>query len=193
MARSTPVWGFTTKSRAIQRELINEVYVSEYFAPGAGDSPPQHRPYKALWDTGATNCVISRRVASELSLIPIGRVEVRGVGRGSKANLFETDAYLVNVGLPNKVELVGVRVSEGDVAGVDVLLGMDVISQGDFAISNRDGQTWWTFRIPSTARFDFVEEINRDKSRMGPDGIPLSRRERRKRERNRKRTGGRQD
>lgn len=145
------------------------MHVSEYFDPEAGDSPPERRSYMALWDTGATNCVISRRVASDLALMPVGRVEVQGVGRDGNANLFETNAYLVNIRLPNKVELAGVRVSEGEVAGVDVLLGMDVITQGDFAISNRDGQTWWTFRLPSMARFDFVEEFNRVISRTRND------------------------
>jgi hypothetical protein len=42
---------------------------------------------------------------------------------------------------------VAVRVSEGSVAACDVLLGMDVIAGGDFAITNYNGQNVVDVRI----------------------------------------------
>ena len=42
----------------------------------------------------------------------------------------------------------------------DVLIGMDVITMRDFAITNRDGKTKMTFRVPSTVSYDYVQEIN---------------------------------
>lgn len=41
---------------------------------------------------------------------------------------------------------------------VDVLIGMDIITLGDFALSNFEGKTVFTFRIPSVAEIDYVEE-----------------------------------
>ena len=38
------------------------------------------------------------------------------------------------------------------------LIGMDIINRGDFAVSNRDGATTFSFRIPSIESFDFVKE-----------------------------------
>jgi hypothetical protein len=39
--------------------------------------------------------------------------------------------------------------------GIDVLIGMDIISLGDFAISNFDGKTQFSFRIPSQRHVEY--------------------------------------
>lgn len=44
--------------------------------------------------------------------------------------------------------------------GIDVLIGMDVISKGDFAISNYNGKTQFSFRIPSQNDVDYKAEAN---------------------------------
>lgn len=59
------------------------------------------------------------------------------------------NTYLVNLFLPNNVVVGAVPVSEGGIAGADILIGMDIITMGDFAITNFDGQSGWTFRMPS--------------------------------------------
>lgn len=35
---------------------------------------------------------------------------------------------------------------------------MDIISRGDFAVTNFAGKTTFSFRVPSIQRIDFVEE-----------------------------------
>ena len=42
---------------------------------------------------------------------------------------------------------------------------MDIIGTGDFAVTNLDGKTVFTFRIPSAERIDFVKEIRDGKTR----------------------------
>ena len=37
---------------------------------------------------------------------------------------------------------------------------MDVINQGDFSVSNFEGKTVFSFRIPSKKTIDYVQEIN---------------------------------
>ena len=37
----------------------------------------------------------------------------------------------------------------------DVVIGMDVICNGDLAITNQDDKTTFSFRIPSVAEIDF--------------------------------------
>ena len=166
--REHPTFGFTTKADGIARELITEIYVSEAADPTLGFPEPVKKPYSAVWDTGATNTVITRKVVQELNLRPSGKVSVQGVGAGDEINEYIADTYLVNIYLPNRVLIIGIRVSEGSVGGGDVLIGMDIISQGDFAITNYDKQTWWTFRIPSNEHIDFVEEIGKFKALYGP-------------------------
>ena len=49
---------------------------------------------------------------------------------------------------------------QGKLQGIDVLIGMDIINRGDFAVSNRNGATSFSFRIPSVEDFDFAAEDN---------------------------------
>ena len=69
----------------------------------------------------------------------------------------ETDLYMVNIRLPNQVTMENVPVSRGGFSGGDVLIGMDIIGQGDFAITHPDGKTKFTFQIPPQADIDFVQ------------------------------------
>ena len=69
-----------------------------------------------------------------------------------------TDTFLVNLFLPNKVIFSGVRVTKGDIGDADILIGMDIISQGDFAVTNEGGITKFSFRTPSIKHIDYVEE-----------------------------------
>jgi hypothetical protein len=66
----------------------------------------------------------------------------------------------VDLILPMGVTIPGLNVTLGDIVGTDVLIGMDVITAGDFAITNHDGKTKMTFRVPSLADFDFVKTAN---------------------------------
>ena len=82
------------------------------------------------------------------------------MGQASDFNEYEVNTYLVNLFLPNNVVVAAVPVSEGGMAGADVLIGMDIIAMSDFAITNCNGHSSWTFRIPSIEEIDFVKEIH---------------------------------
>ena len=162
-----PTFGFTTKATGLVRELANQVHVSEAHDPTTGSPEPVKKPYTAIWDTGATNTAISRKVVQELNLQTSGRAQVQAIGAGDQVHEYETDTYFVNLYLPNNVAIIGIRVSEGAIGGGDILIGMDVITNGDFAITNYNGQTWWTFRVPSNEPIDFVQEIEEHKKTYG--------------------------
>lgn len=70
----------------------------------------------------------------------------------------QSETYLVNIRLPNSVAFMGVRVTKGNLGDADVLIGMDIISQGDFAVTNLGGLTKFSFRVPSATHIDFVED-----------------------------------
>lgn len=105
-----------------------------------------------LWDTGATNSCITASLATLIGAMPTGVAEVHGVHGPALAN-----TYLVDIILPNNVLIKQVRTTElaATVGGFDLLIGMDIINMGDFCITNANGNTVFTFRLPSVAEIDF--------------------------------------
>ena len=97
---------------------------------------------RALWDTGAVTSVIDKSLVEKLDLVPFDS------GRAYTAQgFYESSMYLVDVLLPNNIIVKGLRVGDGEFQGFDMLIGMDVISLGDFHLTN-DGNTVFKFVIP---------------------------------------------
>lgn len=162
-----PVFGFTTRYNGVTNVLTNQISVSEAFDPNRGDPETIKKQFTCIWDTGATNTVISTNVINALNLKPTGRTIVHTVGEGGKVNEYEVNTYIVNIYLPHNVMIIGAIVSEGGIGGGDMLIGMDIINMGDFAITNYEGQTCLSFRTPSVETIDFVKEIDEYNLRYG--------------------------
>lgn len=114
---------------------------------------PIVKTYTALWDTGATSSSITKKVIDELNLISTGVTKIY------HANGSDTvDTYMVNIILPNNVGFKCLDVTEGKLNGTDVLIGMDIISNGDFIISNINDKTTFGFRLPSSNQISFQNE-----------------------------------
>lgn len=114
----------------------------------------------ALWDTGATRTCISLNVAKDLGLIPTGK---RNIQTPSGKGVVNT--YLVSITLPNNVHLEDVEVCDSAIGeqGIGVLIGMDIITRGDFSVSNYNGKTMFSFRIPSRSITDYVAQLRTEK------------------------------
>ena len=107
----------------------------------------------AIWDTGASGSVITQRVADDLGIKPIGMTNVE-TANGTTIS----PVYLVDFILPNRVIIQGLRVTLGKLSKVDALIGMDLISIGDFSITNVNKKTKMSFRTPSMVEIDYVKE-----------------------------------
>lgn len=147
---SEPV-AFTTSYKHRSSVLANKVRITPAFDPKV---PPTDRlrEFIAIWDTGATNSVITSKVVDECGLKATGMANVR-TAKGPH----RTDTFLVGVFLPNRVAFPSVRVSRGDVHDADVLIGMDIIGSGDFAVTCEGGKTVFSYRCPSVQCIDFVK------------------------------------
>jgi predicted aspartyl protease len=107
----------------------------------------------ALWDTGAYCSLIRPEVAAKLKLKPISKTLISTpTDKDVPSNI-----YLINIFLPNGTRIFDVCVLEGIPIDCDMLIGMDVISLSDFAITNLNGRTMFSFRIPSMTKIDFCE------------------------------------
>ena len=148
---------FTAKYSGISTVLISNVLISKAFDSLLEKVNPNNyntNGYKAIWDTGATGTVITQKAVDECALSPTGVVEVQTAAGKTRAN-----SYLVNVWLPNKIIIPNVKATLGVLPGnVEVLIGMNIIGQGDFAVTNKGGKTVFSFRFPSVECIDFVKK-----------------------------------
>ena len=103
---------------------------------------------KALWDTGANCCCISYDLVKRLELKPIGAMPI-----ATPSGTAIYNKYMIDIELPNNIELKDVTVCESEIGAqkLDLIIGMNIINKGDFAISNFNGMTKFSFRIPTSS------------------------------------------
>ena len=152
----------TLSANRILRALITPTSICLGFDPKNPPQPlPAMYPFQGVWDTGATNTVISQRVVDACGLKPIGIAKVSTAGGECMC-----EEFLINIQLQNQVRFPNVRVTKADMGKTDVLIGMNIITLGDFALTHKDRKTCFSFRLPSAERIDFVNAapiINRNK------------------------------
>ena len=153
MAREVTFRSFSTTFDKTTFEIRTECHICQAFDPST--TSPEDRPLivtcSAVWDTGANKTCISIAKAKELGLIPCGTEKM-----GHAAGVCYVDKYMINIMLPNHVGIQSLVALGCNLGNTDVLIGMDIINQGDFAISNAGGHTTFSFRIPSLEKIDFV-------------------------------------
>ncbi len=112
-------------------------------------------PVSAAWDTGSTFSCISPEFAKQLNLQPLCDDKLHTPYGIIQSKLYDVDILL------NKQAIYTVRVAENPNMhreNVDLLIGMDIISEGDFVISTYEDITSFSFRIPSKGLIDFTKE-----------------------------------
>ena len=149
---------FSLEIQGKARDLRSPCRVSHPFDPRGQDAAdlPQLHDATALWDTGATHSAITKRLVKSLGLNPVSQTEVHGVGGAKLRN-----EHLLNIYLPNNAAIPGVRATECDetLGNFDLIIGMGIIAEGDFAVTSYGGNTTMSFRLPSTRTIDFVREL----------------------------------
>ncbi len=102
--------------------------------------------YTALWDTGATNTVITARIFKQLKLQQIGIAIV-----ATAAGEIDSPVCYLALKLPNGLSFpfLQATVCENMLGDADVLIGMDIIGYGDFAFSFGTCKPVMTYRAPA--------------------------------------------
>ncbi len=150
---------FTAKASGIMLELRSACFVSMAWDNQSDEPEPAAHQFDGIWDTGATGSLISANVVERCDLKQTGVATIRT----ANGNEDTVPTYVINLRLPNQVVVMGIPVALGSFGDADVLIGMDVITKGDFAVSNWDGKTSFSFRVPSRGETDFVKEEERSR------------------------------
>ena len=169
---------FTATSRGgLLRALETPCQACAAFDPATipQNQHPKLEKFTAIWDTGATNSVITQRVVDVCGLKPTGMTQVHGIHGPESA-----ETFLVHIQLPNNVEFLYVKVTRGKLISADMLIGMDIITVGDFSITNVGKKTIFSFRVPSLKAVDFVKESQRAAAPKFQPGPPRKKRRRKR-------------
>ena len=98
---------------------------------------------KVMWDTGSTTTILSRRLLDKLRPEPYRKGGMSGIGGD-----VETNTYLVHVAPPTGDVITYIEVMEHDFEDYDAIIGMDIITYGDFRVESIGGKTTFFFRLP---------------------------------------------
>jgi len=136
--------------------ITGEIITPVGILPLNTTDPALHRvlvEVEALWDTGATATCIKPALWERLKLCPFepGRTKFAGIGGNVTADVALVDLLLT---AELEIELCPVYVMDfpGD---AEILIGMDIISMGDFVVCNADNITSFSFAMPP-----FPDRIN---------------------------------
>ena len=88
-----------------------------------------------------------------MGFVPTGRTNQRTANGEREAFL-----YTINIRLPNGVAFVAVEVIDG-IMEAEVLIGMDIIGSGDFAVTHKYGETVMSYQVPPDTNINFVHEL----------------------------------
>ena len=112
---------------------------------------PQLVPCRMLWDTGAQTSCVTSRIVRLLDLKPIATATFQDYSGNREAPI-----YKVTFGLPDHLIVSGVPVSESyDNPQYDVIIGLDIISHGDFHLTGHGEDRTVSFCYPSIEKITF--------------------------------------
>lgn len=100
-----------------------------------------------LWDTGATNTLISQQVVDALQLKPKNKAIISSAGGD-----IESWTYLIHVILPTGTAELNVQALLNDNPDYEVVIGMDIINSCDFCYTNKDGKSTFSLRHPANEK-----------------------------------------
>ena len=145
----------TYSSNNIMNQLASSVYVGK-----EEDDLIDKNRFICIWDTGASVSCVTSNIVERYNLTSIGKSDFF---TGGHCKSKSTDVYSIDLMFRDDFVFNNLRVLKIEKHDVfDIIIGMDIISQGDFAVSNLNGSTSFSFRIPSMGTANFLNE-NYDK------------------------------
>jgi hypothetical protein len=103
---------------------------------------------KGIWDTGAQKSIITPYLADLLKVQPINSVSIGGITGRSPADIVLITLKIPDHGIYRNLEVAICPFNTNPSSDMHILIGMDIITQGDFVLSNGNGYTLFSFATP---------------------------------------------
>lgn len=135
----------TIKYNTIVNEIITPAVISQAISlDGDIGAPDYYETDNAMWDTGATNTLVSKSIIEKLALHPHNKAKVLTAG-----GIITTDTYIVHIILPTGTAELDVEVLLNENNDYDIVIGMDIINKCDFCISNKNAKSTLSIKHPA--------------------------------------------
>jgi len=142
------------------QSVVTDIWVSGHLPSDSLLLPGDAIKCSGKWDTGCNMTCITRQKAAELKLRPYNRIIVK-TPHGT-SSFCETAKVALKI--PNGQILPSFEVCVADMVDTDLLIGMDVISMGDFALSrNQYGEMIVSICMPPIMTIDLkplADDVN---------------------------------
>lgn len=143
MEQKIKSYAFTGRYTMYRNRIVSDVWLC---SPEVGNTNTAR--IRALWDTGCSHSIISKRVADFLSLPSMGVNTFRSPFGGERTCEMARVEVCVVLGSERLTLNAGVHDKPNSDPDCDITLGLDFITQGDFAITHDDGQLVLSFCYP---------------------------------------------
>lgn len=166
-SKGIEVNAFTGTATGLLNRLTSDAHIgANILERDVANVDPSTWPlFTALWDTGAQSSGITLEVVEACNLVSVGEGMVTGAtGEATPTLIYHITICLKSGGMCISniyASLLDLKANPD----IRMLIGMDVITRGDFAITNKNRQTQWTFRIPSEKHLDFVSDYQKKQKR----------------------------
>ena len=106
----------------------------------------------ALWDTGATISAITPKLVKELSFIPAGTMAISGI-----TGVLDVEFILASIQLPDGILRQNIKMAVCDFSqNINIILGMDIITLGDFELLHGNNSTIFSFTSPPSEKIKMI-------------------------------------
>lgn len=106
-----------------------------------------YRPITVLWDTGSNHTLISKEYIEDAGLNPNMRSKIATVNGEVNSEIYQVSIKIKEIG--HIFEMAIQAIPNIHKYGIDMLIGMDIISQGDFSLTHKNGELYFSFKYPS--------------------------------------------
>ena len=107
----------------------------------------------ALVDTGATICGISKRMIKKMKLEPLREDEICFVKGNTESSIYILDVIFPKGKVFENIEAVEINDPDRLRMPHDFIIGMNILRQGDVAITSVNGKIAFSFRIPPAEKY----------------------------------------
>ena len=135
------------KFSGIQKRIITTVNICNTFI-----DQPKNSTENALWDTGATISAITPKLVKDLGFIPVGTMAISGI-----TGALDVEFILAAIQLPGGILRQNIKMAVCDFSqNINIILGMDIITLGDFELLNGNNSTVFSFTSPPSGKIKLM-------------------------------------